>query len=75
MDPLLVKIFATALTFSQVATAPDAVKTQFDPAQDAPHYAHNFMQTYPTAAEARRGEATAVELGTFPLTRHPECAF
>src|SRR5437870_13794291 len=36
MDPLLVKIFATALTFSQVATAPDAVKTQFDPAQDEP---------------------------------------
>jgi len=26
--------FATALTFSQVATAPDAVKTQFDPAED-----------------------------------------
>jgi hypothetical protein len=36
MDPLLVKIFATALTFSQVATAPDAVKTQFDSAQDTP---------------------------------------
>jgi len=36
MDTLLVKIFATALTFSQVATAPDAVKTQFDPAQDVP---------------------------------------
>ena len=34
MDTLLVKIFATALTFSQVATAPDAVKTRFDPSQD-----------------------------------------
>src|SRR5947209_4593986 len=34
MDALLVKIFATALTFSQVATAPDAVKTQFDPTKD-----------------------------------------
>ena len=34
MDTLLVKIFATALTFSQVATAPDAVKTRFDPTQD-----------------------------------------
>ena len=34
MDALLVKIFATALTFSQVATAPDQVKTQFDPIQD-----------------------------------------
>jgi penicillin-binding protein 1A len=36
MDTLLIKIFATALTFSQVATAPDAVKTQFDPVADAP---------------------------------------
>ena len=34
MDTLLVKIFATALTFSQVATTPDTVKTQFDPIQD-----------------------------------------
>src|SRR5882672_11616120 len=34
MDAILIKIFATALTFSQVATAPDAVKTQFDPVQD-----------------------------------------
>src|SRR5262245_40256105 len=34
MDALLVKIFATALTFSQVATVPDQVKTQFDPIQD-----------------------------------------
>jgi membrane carboxypeptidase/penicillin-binding protein len=34
MDILLAKIFATALAFSQVATAPDAVKTQFDPAAD-----------------------------------------
>src|SRR5205809_765787 len=36
MDTLLVKIFATALTFSQVATAPDTLKTQFDPVRDAP---------------------------------------
>jgi penicillin-binding protein 1A len=36
MDPLLVKIFATALTFSQVATAPDAVRIQFDPVRDNP---------------------------------------
>src|SRR5262249_15299890 len=34
MDTLLIKIFATALTFSQVATAPDRVKTEFDPIQD-----------------------------------------
>src|SRR5258708_31174396 len=34
MDVLLVKIFATALAFSQVATGPDTVKTQFDPVQD-----------------------------------------
>src|SRR5262249_62407148 len=34
MDTLLIKIFATALTFSQVATAPDRVKTEFDPVQD-----------------------------------------
>src|SRR6266850_1272538 len=31
MDTLLIKIFATALTFSQVATAPDRVKTESVP--------------------------------------------
>src|SRR5262245_49847510 len=30
METLLVKIFATALALSQVTTAPDAIKTQFD---------------------------------------------
>src|SRR5215471_16947309 len=35
MDTLLIKIFATALAFSQVATAPDRVKTEFDPIQDS----------------------------------------
>jgi membrane carboxypeptidase/penicillin-binding protein len=34
MDILLVKVFATALAFSQVASAPEAVKTHFDPAAD-----------------------------------------
>src|SRR5438093_2351094 len=34
MNGILVKIFATALAFSQVTTRPDAVKTHFDPAQD-----------------------------------------
>lgn len=34
MEPLLVKIFAIALAFSQVATAPDAIKTQFDRTRD-----------------------------------------
>src|SRR5688572_2226487 len=34
METLLVKMFATALALSQVATAPDAVKTKFDRAQD-----------------------------------------
>ncbi len=34
MDALLVKIFATALTLSQVTSAPDKVKTQFDRVQD-----------------------------------------
>jgi membrane carboxypeptidase/penicillin-binding protein len=34
MDSLLVKIFATALTFSQVTVGPEQIKTQFDPAQD-----------------------------------------
>ena len=34
MNGILVKIFATALAFSQVTTRPDAVKTQFDAAQD-----------------------------------------
>ena len=34
MDTLLVKIFATALTFSQVVASPDAMMTRFDSAQD-----------------------------------------
>src|ERR1700704_25318 len=34
MDALIVKIFATALTLSQVTTAPDQIKTQFDRVQD-----------------------------------------
>src|SRR6266705_926721 len=34
MESILVKILATALALSQVATAPDAVKTRFDRAQD-----------------------------------------
>jgi penicillin-binding protein 1A len=34
MDILLVKIFATALTLSQVTTTPDAIKTRFDRAAD-----------------------------------------
>ena len=34
MNEVLIKILATALTLSQVTATPDAVKTQFDPAQD-----------------------------------------
>jgi membrane carboxypeptidase/penicillin-binding protein len=34
MDTILVKVFATALTLSQVTTQPQAVKTHFDPATD-----------------------------------------
>ncbi len=34
MNTILIKIFATALAFSQVTTKPDAVKTHFDAATD-----------------------------------------
>src|SRR5271163_2884917 len=34
MEPITVKIFATALALSEVTTAPQAVKTHFDPVQD-----------------------------------------
>jgi penicillin-binding protein 1A len=34
MNPVLVKIFATALALSQVTTQPDSIRTQFDPVQD-----------------------------------------
>jgi penicillin-binding protein 1A len=34
MNPVLVKIFATALALSQVTTQPNNVRTNFDPAQD-----------------------------------------
>lgn len=36
MNAILIKLFATALTLSQVTTRPDAVKTRFDPATDGP---------------------------------------
>ncbi len=36
MNIILIKLFATALTLSQVTTRPDAVKTRFDPAADGP---------------------------------------
>jgi membrane carboxypeptidase/penicillin-binding protein len=35
MDSILIKIFATALAFSQVTTRPDAVKTEFDAVSDS----------------------------------------
>ncbi|MCJ2034492.1 penicillin-binding protein 1A [Methylobacterium sp. J-068] len=34
MNIILIKLFATALTLSQVTTRPDAVRTQFDPVAD-----------------------------------------
>ena len=34
MNAILIKLFATALTLSQVTTRPDAVKTAFDPVRD-----------------------------------------
>ncbi|MET5020326.1 hypothetical protein AAHH78_35430, partial [Burkholderia pseudomallei] len=36
MNAILIKLFATALTLSQVTTRPDAVRTQFDAAKDGP---------------------------------------
>ncbi|GJD48795.1 Biosynthetic peptidoglycan transglycosylase [Methylobacterium crusticola] len=36
MNPILIKLFATALTLSQVTTRPEAIRTQFDPATDGP---------------------------------------
>ena len=39
MEPIAVKIFATALALSQVATTPDAVRTRFDRVRDQEHVA------------------------------------
>ncbi|QGY02901.1 glycosyl transferase [Methylobacterium mesophilicum SR1.6/6] len=36
MNAILIKLFATALTLSQVTTRPDAVRTRFDPVTDGP---------------------------------------
>ncbi|MCJ2138154.1 transglycosylase domain-containing protein [Methylobacterium sp. J-026] len=36
MNAILIKLFATALTLSQVTTKPEAVRTRFDPATDGP---------------------------------------
>src|SRR5215210_4026161 len=36
MNLVLVKLFATALTLSQVTTRPDAIRTDFDPVRDKP---------------------------------------
>jgi penicillin-binding protein 1A len=40
MDAILIKVFATALALSQVATRPDAVKLTFDPDQDQAEVVH-----------------------------------
>jgi penicillin-binding protein 1A len=40
MNPVLVKIFATALALSQVTTQPNAVRTDFDPARDQDAVVH-----------------------------------
>ena len=55
MDSLLVKIFATALTFSQVTVGPEAIKTEFDPIQDQHEVVH---------AAARRLRATCARRST-----------
>jgi penicillin-binding protein 1A len=34
MNPILIKLFATALTLSQVTTRPDAIRTEFDAVRD-----------------------------------------
>jgi penicillin-binding protein 1A len=34
MNPILIKVFATALALSQVTTRPEAIKTHFDPVAD-----------------------------------------
>ncbi len=34
MNPILIKVFATALALSQVTTRPEAIKTRFDPVAD-----------------------------------------
>src|SRR5215471_18506399 len=39
METILVKIFATALALSAMATTPDAIKTQFDRVRDQEHVA------------------------------------
>lgn len=39
MNVVLVKILATALTLSQVTTAPESIKTEFDPVVDQPRVA------------------------------------
>src|SRR5918993_2469935 len=34
MNPILIKLFATALTLSQVPVSPEDVRTEFDPVRD-----------------------------------------
>src|SRR5918995_1652167 len=34
MNPILIKLFATALTLSQVTVSPENVRTEFDPVAD-----------------------------------------
>jgi hypothetical protein len=45
METLLVKIFATALSLSQVTTAPDAVVTRFDRVANQTHVAAPLLAT------------------------------
>jgi membrane carboxypeptidase/penicillin-binding protein len=42
MNPILIKMFATALALSQVTVNPDQIKTQFDPELDRPVVAQSL---------------------------------
>jgi len=46
METILVKIFATALALSQVASTPDAVKTRFDRVRDQEQVAQHAGCTH-----------------------------
>jgi penicillin-binding protein 1A len=44
MDPVLVKVFATALALSQVTTQPNAVRAHFDPVRDQSEVVHLLQE-------------------------------
>ena len=72
MNIILIKLFATALTLSQVTTRPDSVKTQFDPESNKSY--HVVIHGVPTLDSANAAPFD-IEFKRYMCTRSPSSWF